>query len=548
MAAANALDQEESTPATPSGAGIVHLARRVPWWVSVGIIALILGFGRSILSGVGTADEAWFLYALHRLDLGQVLYRDVWVPVFPLAVWLGQAFTSLLGNHVFVLKMVDTVCFTGTAIACVAVARRIAPSRHYEILILAVMLGWTGPGVIGPGSIYTALAYALTAATLAVVLAWVDSGSDMRTRSIPLLVAAAATAGLAFSAKQTIGILAVGALVITIVAIGGLRGFGRAIGLALGAGVLSVLVAVSTMVPAALSGGLPAMLRDTVSSTGSASYVSGASVAYLTGLVQFLQQLLAPISLGWIGSVTMLGAYIVPIVVVPLFIWALTRDRNARLWVVGIFCAAALAGTYPRADYPHFIAALPFLLLAGIVGWEVLRQYVTDSVIAVALVLVIVVTGARLTAVVLAPFSTGSYALVSSRLANFEGAFLTVDEERAADEAVDTLESASQKDIFILSLRAGLLYLASGREDPTAYDYPDLYGFGSFEQDDVINAVEDGRIQAIWFDSHVLEYMGWEDSRIMAYVRHAMRPYGYETPWGQLYLPVQSPTKNPAKK
>jgi len=169
-------------------------------------------------------------------------------------------------------------------------------------------------------------------------------------------------------------------------------------------------------------------------------------------------------------------------------------------------------------------------------------------VIAVALVLVIVVTGARLTAVVLAPFSTGSYALVSSRLANFEGAFLTVDEERAADEAVDTLESASQKDIFILSLRAGLLYLASGREDPTAYDYPDLYGFGSFEQDDVINAVEDGRIQAIWFDSHVLEYMGWEDSRIMAYVRHAMRPYGYETPWGQLYLPVQSPTKNPAKK
>jgi hypothetical protein len=468
----------------------------------------------------------------------------VWVPVFPLAVWLGQAFTSVFGNHVFVLKMVDTLCFTGTAIACVAVARRIAPNSRYAVLILAVMLGWTGPGVIGPGSIYTALAYALTAATLAVILAWVDSGADIRSRSISLLATAAATAGLAFSAKQTIGILAVGAFVATVLVIGGRRGFRRAIGLAFGAGAVSVLVAASTMIPAALSGGLPALLRDTVSSGGSSSYLSMASVPYLTGLVQFLQQLLAPISLGWVGSVTMLGAFIVPIVVVPFFIWALTRNKDARLWVVGIFCVAALAGTYPRADYPHFIAALPFLLLAGIVAWEVLKQYLTDSVIAVAMVLVIVVTGARLTAVVLAPFGTGDYAIVSSRLADFQGSLFTVEEERSADEAVGTLTAASQKHIFILSLRAGLLYLASGREDPTAYDYPDLYGFGSFEQDDVINAVEDGRIEAIWFDSHVLEYLGWEDSRIMAYVRHAMRPYGYATPWGQLYLPAHNqPTR-----
>jgi hypothetical protein len=544
MAAQKALDQEDRPATSPSGNGIVHLARRIPWWVSVGLAALVLGFGRSILSGVGTADEAWFLYVLHRVNLGQVLYRDVWVPVFPLAVWLGQAFTSVFGNHVFVLKMVDTLCFTGTAIACVAVARRIAPNSRYAVLILAVMLGWTGPGVIGPGSIYTALAYALTAATLAVILAWVDSGADIRSRSISLLATAAATAGLAFSAKQTIGILAVGAFVATVLVIGGRRGFRRAIGLAFGAGAVSVLVAASTMIPAALSGGLPALLRDTVSSGGSSSYLSMASVPYLTGLVQFLQQLLAPISLGWVGSVTMLGAFIVPIVVVPFFIWALTRNKDARLWVVGIFCVAALAGTYPRADYPHFIAALPFLLLAGIVAWEVLKQYLTDSVIAVAMVLVIVVTGARLTAVVLAPFGTGDYAIVSSRLADFQGSLFTVEEERSADEAVGTLTAASQKHIFILSLRAGLLYLASGREDPTAYDYPDLYGFGSFEQDDVINAVEDGRIEAIWFDSHVLEYLGWEDSRIMAYVRHAMRPYGYATPWGQLYLPAHNqPTR-----
>jgi hypothetical protein len=539
MAVANSREQEERPAAALSGAALPHLVRRIPWWVSVGVLALVLGFVRSILSGVGTADEAWFLYVLHRVDLGQVLYRDVWIPVFPLAVWLGQAFTMLLGDHVFVLKLVDSVCFAATAIAIVSVARRLVPNRRYAVLILAVMLGWTGAGVIGPGSIYTALAYALTAATLAITLAWVDSGADIKARSIPLLIAAAGTAGLAFSGKQTIGLLAGAALGAAVLATGGRRGFWRALGLSVLAGVVFVFVVAATMLPAALSGGLPALLRDTISSSGGTSYLAGASVPYLTGLVQFAQQLLAPISFGWIASVSLLGAFVVPIVVVPFFIWALTRNKDKRLWVLGIFCVAALAGTYPRADYPHFIAILPFLLLAGIIAWETLRPRMTDSVIAVAMVLVIIVTGARLTSVALAPLATGDYGLVSSRLAHFEGSLLTVAEERAAGEAVKTLSSATQKNIFILSLRAGILYLATGREDPTAYDYPDLYGFGSFEQDDVINAVEDGRIQAIWFDSHVLEYMGWEDSRIMAYIRHAMRPYGYETPWGQLYIPAR---------
>lgn len=548
MAAANASDEQKSPTAAPPGAGIAHIVSRVPWWVSIGILALLLGFVRSVLSGVGTADEAWFLYVLHRVNMGQVLYRDVWVPVFPLAVWLGQAFTLLFGDHVFVLKMADTLCFAVTAVACVAVARRVAPQSRYGILILAVMLGWTGAGVIGPGSIYTALGYALIAVTMALGMRWIDSGSDHRERTLWPLAAAAVATGLAFSSKQTIGLLAIAALVCTIMVVGGRKGFRRALVLSIASVFVFALVVAATMVPAALSGALPALLRDTVSSSGSASYLSMASVPYITGLVQFLQQLLAPISLGWIATVTLLGVFLVPLVVVPFFIWALTRNRDARVWALGIFCAAALGGTYPRADYPHFIAALPFLLLAGIVVWERLRPNLTDSVIAVAMVLVIVVTGARLTSVVLAPFGNGDYGFVASRLSSFQGALLTVADDRAAGEAVKFLSAATQKNIFILSLRAGLLYQATGREDPTAYDYPDLYGFGSFEQDDVINAVEDGRIEAIWFDSHVLEYLGWEDSRICAYVRHAMRPYGYETPWGQLYIPARDPVRKAVKK
>lgn len=537
MAVEIARDREVPPKPASSGGGLARLHGRIPWWVSLGVLALLLGFARDFLAGVGTADEAWFLYVLHRLNLGQVLYRDVWVPVFPLAVWVAQVFTQFLGEHIFVLKAADTFTFMVTVIATVSVTRRIAPESQYAPLVLGVLLGWAGPGVVGPGSLYTALAYALTAGALAMVLMWIDSGADVRSRSWLMLLAAAAMAGLAFTSKQTIGILAVGALLGTIVLVGGRREIRASMGRAAASAGVAIGMIVLTMIPVALTGGLPALLRDTLSSTGSAAYLSVASIPYLAGLVQFAGQLLNPISLSWLGAVTLLGVFVAPLVVVPLFIWAFTRNAGLRMRAIGIFTLAALGGSYPRADYPHFVAVLPFLLIAGIVGWQALKPHLTDSVIAVALVLVVVVTGVRLTAVVLAPWGTGNSAAVVSDLPHFEGALFTVEDDRAARDAVRSLSAASQKNVFVLSLRAGLLYLSTGREDPTAYDFPDLYGFGGFEQDDVINAVEDGRIEAIWFDSHVLEYLGWEDSRIMAYVRHAMRPFGFETPWGQLYVP-----------
>lgn len=151
MASETARDRDDGGGPRPSGRGPLRFRTFVPWWALLGVVAVATGFALDIVNGVTAADEAWFLYVLHRVDVGQVLYRDVWVPVFPLAIWTGAAFTKVFGDHIFVLKALDSLVFAGTVIACVAVARRIAPKYDYAALVLAVMLGWAAPGVVGPG-------------------------------------------------------------------------------------------------------------------------------------------------------------------------------------------------------------------------------------------------------------------------------------------------------------------------------------------------------------------------------------------------------------
>ncbi len=539
MATKLVRDQQESENPRPPDSESSRRRRFLPWWALLGVVAVVAGFACDVFGGVETTDESWFLYVLHRVDLGQVLYRDVWVPVFPLAIWVGAAFTKVFGDHIFVLMAVDTLIFAGAVIACVSVARRIAPKSDHAALVLAVMLGWAAPGVIGPGSLYTALAYALLAATLAITLAWIDSGADAHTRRLPLLLVAAALAGLAFSSKQTIGGLALLALMATVVCSGEWRRIGPVLTtLAAVVGVFAGTV-LATLIPVAVSGGLAALVRDTLTSSGARAPVGMGSAYYVASIKLLVPLLLhaSPLS-SWLYPATTLCAYAVPLVVIPLFLCALAVKRDIHGAVIGIFSLAALAGAIPRADYPHFIAALPFFMLALIFAWETLRPYMAPIVRAVLVVLIVIVVGARLGSIVAPPLRR--HAFVVSESAHFQGAPILPEADKAARSATAELRSAPQRTVYILSFHAGFLYLASGREDVTPYDYPDITALGPSAQDFVIEAVRSGRIQAIWFDPLVLQYTGWKSSHLVAYVLTSMRPASANTPWGQLYVPSTS--------
>ena len=301
-------------------------------------------------------------------------------------------------------------------------------------------------------------------------------------------------------------------------------------------------VVLATVVPVAVSGGLPALAHDALPSAGTAGYQGSGASQYIYTLRVLAHIVLlrvpSPTVASWVSAVTVLAVFILPLLALPLFVWALALKRDMRGVVIGLFTLAALAGALPRADYPHFVAVLPFLVLALVFAWHALRPYMSPALRVALAALVVVVVGARVGSMVLDASRPGDFAM--SRLAHFQGAPITFKAERYARSVTGELRAAP-RNVYILSLHAGLLYLASGREDPTPYDYPDANGLDAKAQAGVIEAVRSGRIRAIWLDPMVLGFPGWKRSRLIAYIRSAMRPAGTPMAWGQLYTPRPGP-------
>lgn len=491
----------------------------------------------SVAGGAQTADEAWFLYVLHRVGAGAVLYRDVWAPMFPLSVGLATSFTRVFGDHVFVLKAVDSLVFAAMAVAAGSIARRFQPRPSTAYLLLIPLLAWAAPGMVGPGSLYTALSYALLLGTCAVTLAWLDARSVPGGRAKRLLLVAAVLCGLAVSAKQTVGALALGSLLAVVVAVEWRRGTARVLSSALAVCAAAVAAVMATVLPVVLNGGLPAFFQDTLPSAGNVSSFAAGAVPYSSGLLDLARQVGQASSLGrvhWALQVSTSGAYLLPLVALPLMCWGVLRRKDEPGLALAAFVLPGFAAVLVRADFPHFAAAVPLVLLAGLYGWIATRPPARAWLRALALGFAVALAVTRLAALAADPVRDASGRLVQSGLPHYQAALLRRVDEVPAAEAVKELRASPGRSVFILSVRAGFLYLASGRESPTPYDYPD--GMTPSAQGGVIRAIERGRIDAVWIDPWVVDRARGRTASLVDYVTDRMRPIGVVTRWGRLYV------------
>ena len=515
----------------------------VPWWVRLGVVGFVSGYVLDVFGGVFQADEAWFLYVLHRLQTGEVLFRDVWYLTFPLAVWVGSAFTRLFGTEVLVLKAVSTLCFTGTLLGCAAVARRLGATSDNRFVILAGMLAFAPPGIIGPGSLYTPMAFALLAATFAATLAWLDSGDDVETRQTGVLLFAAVLAGLTFSAKQDIGGYALIAL--TVMVVTAERASARRVVSRLAAcwAVYTATVAVIVL-PVVLTGSFGQLVTDAIISK--TSYLTTAPLAYVGGLQWLHAAVFNPRSIWSVGDALRASAYILPLVALPLLLLAWVRARDARHGAVVAFTFAAMAGTFPRTDYGHLMGALPFVMMALIVGWHDIRPRLAPVLRTVLVVVTVGVVLLRLGfAVAELPHRyAGDPMVLGGGLPHFAYAPFRTSEVRDARLSAEALRSgAATRTVLVLSPRAGFLYLASGVKDPTRFDYPLTSVIPPAGQTLVTGMLDRGEIDAIWFDRLTYQIPGQTPLVIRDYMWRELHA-GPEYPWGRLYT-REVPPKTP---
>lgn len=447
-------------------------------WTALGAAVFAISLLRSLADGPGLSDESWFLQVVHRVRSGEVLYRDVFFGATPLSVYVTALLTWATGIEIVAVKTVTNACFAAAMLLTCRIALQLGLPAVGPIVAGSVLLG--RPYANPP---YTPLASALLLATMSTALAndqmssrpsivqrRVNPSGDLLTGSL---------AGLSFAAKQNVGLLALAAAVVSIL-IPGLKtgprrgqihrcmlttlGFGGAAGLAL--------------LPVFLDGGLAALWE--YGFAGKGAYLQYGRIGYLTSVRAWLAaaaDLPAASAVLTLVHGTVLALPLAAGGVAGYLLWKRRIDRHGGVLVV--FGVASVLSAFPRWDRFHLAYAVPGLLLvlahlsSRLHGYPAVcgQRVRVGRRVAVAICLVLILVRPVIALV--------SEARRPSTLPHFRGAFLTAGEERRLAETASRLATAAGGEaVFILSLRAGSLYLASGVRNPTPFDMPAVTAVG----------------------------------------------------------------------
>jgi hypothetical protein len=463
-------------------------ARRPPF--ALVLAALVAGAVFWSLGGLEPYDESWFLQVSDRVAGGETLYKDVAYGATPLAVYLTLPLVWLFGAQILWVKALVVGCFAASLLLLVSIGRRIGATNLELAAAGAALLVWSPPIRAG---LYQPLATMLLLAALAATLAWRDG------RAARTLALAGALAGLSFAAKQNVGAYAAVAVLAAALAGGG---SGRVRAAALASGTFATTV-VLTLVPVLATGGLRGFWDYGFASKG--EYVDRGGISYADGIESQLYLVRYPVH-GVVDAATaVVHAYelavfvLVPVILLALAAaWLRTRGEDrARIAVVGAFSLAAAVAIFPRADTAHVSFVFPVLLVGALCACKAL---VEEAHLRTAAAVLLAVLAPVVLARGLWPVAQLAQGTVQfSGLPHTRGVLV----EPAVETELANAAAALRREpgpVFAATSQAGILYLVSGLENPTPFDYPLVSAFGRDGEERLAADVERGRFAAVCVD------------------------------------------------
>jgi hypothetical protein len=495
--------------------------RRVWFSPAVFLLLFIYGMGFSITSGVGFADESWFLQVLHRVSSGEVLYRDVFYGATPLPIYVSLIPVYVLGAEILVLKAVVSAFFVLTVLVACRVAVRLGCEPKRIALVVGALLVYAPPD---PNSAYSPVSYFFLLLCFLFTLSWLDAGKKTA------LAMASAAAALSFLSKQNIGVLAFLALVFTV-----FMASRRDTGLGSRVCLSSILLAMGTFLGVTLAGLLPIVLTGGFEQLmdygflNKGTYLQTAGISYVAKLKDFFAVFTSP------SVQNLVVTYMALPILLPFFTfsflvaaWVLSNATRRRVCECAFFFSAvAFMGAFPRFDFVHLFGVVPIIVLGLACGWHGIRKHLSrrlaQSVAVVVCLWLMIGLGADLTHRVLL---LGSDSYRVSSLPHFQGALFPAPfYNYLLDYRKALAEHAPDGQILLIFPDAGLSYLISGLKNPTPFDYPLVSAFGLTGEESVIRQLAAGQIRTVCMRS--LMNTGLESlrpARLEDYVRSQMQP------------------------
>jgi hypothetical protein len=470
---------------------------------TVWIVAAVILVALSCLAALTIferSDESWFLRVLERVNTGETLYRDVYYPLLPLAVYVGAAVTAVFGASFLVLQALFFACFVATVWVCDSIARQLKIRPIARALLLVALCVWSSPTAIHHiTSLYQPLSTLLLLLCVRMVLAWSLSTSK-KGGNISLALASIA-AGAAFATKDQIGAVALVALLVSVAIVAVHRKLPRTQLLRTSIAIVAVFIGIVllTLVPVILSGTFGQLAEYFIVERQG---FSTAYVSYLEGVGQFFRSVIALDFIRNPMEAMRYSLFLVSPAVVGLLLVTAVRLRGEDRIVAAIllaFSGGAFLTAFPRSDFPH-IVLISAMIIVGLV-YVIDRLFVLTplrNAIVAILFLSLGVGFAEAIWASAARIVVMDYGFV--RLPHFEYAMARSSEIESWRRDRDALVGVAEKGpLLFVTYDAGFLYLITGIKNPTSIDYPAVVSMGRDGEEKIIRLIQSRQIDFVCF-------------------------------------------------
>ena len=470
---------------------------RLVWAAAATIVALSCAM--ALTTGFNVDDESWFLRVLQRVNEGEVLYREVYYPLLPLAVYLAAAVTAAFGPTFLVLQALFFAAFLATVGICDSVARKLALRPPARGLLLLALCMWSSPTALSHvGGLYQPLATLFLLLCLRMVLAWSDHESTGR-GNIHLAVAAIA-AGASFATKDQVGAVALAALLISVTIVAVHREFPMVRVLRTGAVAVATFIAtvLLTLVPVHMLGGLEHLVEYFI--VEREAYIRTSYVPYHVGIGLFLQLAGRAVTIADLFEVVRYSLFLIQPTALLLLIIILVQahgEDQIRAAILLAFSVGAFLGVFPRSDLPHLVFLSAMVLVGMVYAGD--RLFCSPMVRRLLSGVFVAWMGVGLGSAVWESARrvlSEDYALL--RLPHFEFVMLRRSEIAQLQRNREALVAAANRaPVFLLTSDAGFYYLVSGIRNPTRIDYPLVASMGRDGEERLIAAIRSRHVPLV---------------------------------------------------
>lgn len=469
----------------------------------IGIVSFILGLYFCLFQEINTDDETWFLQIVNRIVSGEKLYKEVFFSSTPLSVYLAAMCCKFSGAELILLRGLLALYFSLSVVFSCAILRQLKVTSTFSVFLILTFFLFSHPQASWGFSGYNGLAKVFFLGCFLFTLKWI------RIPSLSHLLLSSLCAGLAFCAKQNVGLLAFAGILTTYTF------YRRDVGPQGRKASREVLIILATFFLTACAGLFPIFYQHSFKEFFEHCFFNKKNYFLLNHCNYFL----FPSS--W-------DSYSIFIFAAPALLSAAylfsRKNSDPYFAAVWIFLIASVVTLFPRPDNIEKMTFVPVVFIVLYYSYSYMKERMSSHIVKTmkyGSACWIIVGMSLYTFSSLNELFSGKNEF--STLPHFRSVFINshcYKHWRAMKNQFASFPQNKYTNVFFLSTHAGFYYLLFDVKNPTFFDYPIKTALDSRGEVQLEKQIQSGQILTVFTDH--ANWSNWNQ------LQPSCRPYRLE--------------------